>query len=655
MELEIIQRYLSYELAIMFFLTTVALLVWVRKLKKAGVRVVKVPQKTKKKDSDEQSVSYLTFLNQAILATELRMEEESDSEDGNIDEFDLGGELTGPLSLRRAFLEVEVTSIEESGEDGDAYWSCQEKRLQEIWEKISSRETTDDVITEDIVPSGDVEALTKEIEEVKSELDTQIKVNEDMQPYKRLLYDLAGQVRDVTEVDEPVAASLSGIKDKVDSSVSIDALINSVVEEHSKLTEILGQIGKNEDEIDESVVNSIQAVLRMRSKKPKEKVVFVDQSEHRLRKEVDKLRNKTHEQQGTIEDLKHMLEDGDGAGESNSAAVSEKMGSLEAMAKESEMCITVLEEENQSRQEQLEDLLMTIDGLTEKAERAVELEEEIKRLTDVVGDAPKKEIEMTVAEEKSKPKGGDDDWMDELQEANHELSEQIADIRNERDQLVVELTEKIAEVDKLTDTIKRFSSETGDVMNSVVTLEDLNDKLMNEIDELKKENEEAHSHVAQLENQAESSAETEEKEMTDDDIEALMDMAVAPDNEVADSKEEIAKEVTEENISEDEIEALLNMTAPDANTDNIESTTMADETVTENKSTAQIIELEERLDSLANEKIELESGFHEMESKLEESVQELSAARDKLNEKEFSYGRLKKEFIDMETNLLMRM
>lgn len=592
-----------------------------RKLHKTLLRALAAPAPKKQPKEDNSQQTYLGFLNQAVLATEIRMEEEGEADEA--DDFDLGSKINTPLSLRRAFLEIEINAIDVSGEDGEAYWNYQAENLKSIMNNIlqqsdspsdstkiedenttesqeqpspEKQETASQEAQNNISDENLSDELVQQIKEVKEELHLQKKENDDMQVFKKLLYDLAGQVSNLIETEEKFI-EISGNLDTPSDNNQYSESLNIVTEEHTKLSEVLVNLGKDSDDIDESIVNSIQAALKMRAKRPKEKIVFVDQAEHKLRKEVETLKGKTKQQQDIIQELQDELGDSEAAS---------KIQNLQAAAAEAEMCITVLEEENQSRQEQLENLLMTIDDLTDKAERAEELEKEIETLTEklISGNNSNQQTEAESS----------DEWSAELQHINEELSQQITVLKEEKEQLLEELQEKTTKVENLSNTIKRFSSETGDVMNSVVTLEDMNDQLMNEIDSLKDERTILENKIKEMEEISSSSEKTEttdnennEKEMTDEDIEALLETA------------------TEDQLNQNK-----------ANAEDTES-------------------LQKLYNNLKLEKQTVEDSMHDLEKRLDDSIHELNIATHQIEEKEKIYQRLKKEFVDMETDLLMRM
>ncbi len=629
----------------------------IRKLKKSkGSKVVvkEVPQEPKE---EVEIPTYLTFLSQAMLATELRMEESNGDNDSTDDSFNLGGDYSDPLELRMAFIRSEISAIEASGEDGSAYWKSQEQSLKEILESIPSiakepetaeekpeTPTADD--TADVADSAEVEAVRTELNVLKQQAQS-------LEQYKTLFYGLAGKLKDATEAARPITEQLESVKEQLEDNSVIDVLSSSYENEFSLLQNLLDNIG--DGELDEITLEKLNKMLEMRTKRPKEKVVYVDKAEHKVRKEVDKLKSVSDQQKSIISELQGMLEMSEDEGMKGEFLT--RINALESALSESKMCIDVLENENQSRQEQLEDLLITLDDLTARAEGAEEAAEADVDDVDIDPDDLLAEVQQ-----QTQTAAATDNDMVELEREKLDLKRKLAAIEEEQQELTKELEEKKNKVDELESVISRFSRESGDVMNAVVTLEDENNRLIDEVDKIKHEKEELEGRL----NEEQPEDEAAEENVSDDDIEALLASA----SDILDGADDSAAEdgSSEENagMGEQEFEQVSQQIDNDINIELAELEEQnqgLNEELLKSKGEldAKQEELEKALEEFSQKEQEqssLSKLLDEKDESLKQKQQELDLAqkelqqlKEEVQDKDVQYERLKKEFSEMEQSL----
>ncbi len=625
----------------------------IRKLKKSkGSKVVvkEVPQEPKE---EVEIPTYLTFLSQAMLATELRMEESNGDNDSIDDNFNLGGDYSDPLELRMAFIRSEIGAIEASGEDGSAYWKSQEQSLKEILESIPSiakepeateetPETPTEDDTADVVDSAEVEAVRTELNVLKQQAQS-------LEQYKTLFYGLAGKLKDATEAARPITEQLESVKEQLEDNSVIDVLSSSYENEFSLLQKLLDNIG--DGELDEITLEKLNKMLEMRTKRPKEKVVYVDKAEHKVRKEVDKLKSVSDQQKGIISELQGMLEMSEDEGMKGEFL--SRINALEAALSESKMCIEVLENENQSRQEQLEDLLITLDDLTARAEGA-------EAAAEVDVDIDPDDLLAEVQQQTQTAAATDNDMV-ELEREKLDLKRKLAAIEEEQQELTNELEQKQNKVEELENVISRFSRESGDVMNAVVTLEDENNRLIDEVDKIKREKEELEGQL----NEEQSDDEVAEENVSDGDIDALLasasdildganDSAIdGPSEENAGMGEKEFEQVSQQIDSDINIElAELEEQNQGLNQELLKSKGELDSKQEElEKALEEFAQKEQEQSSLSKLLDEKDESLKQKQQELELAQKELQQLKEEVQDKDVQYERLKKEFADMEQSL----
>ena len=703
----------------------------IKKLKKnsGGKVVVKEVTKevTKEVKPDVETPTYLTFLHQAMLATELRLEEEQQTkEEGDSaeeDNFDLGGGYSNPLELRMAFIRSEISAIEASGEDGGTYWSSQEQSLKEILENIptvvAEPQPDQEPKIEKETQSSDELEITEDVQAIQTELNELKLQAQALEQYKSLFYGLAGKLKDVSEAAKPIPEELETVKSQLEDATAVELLAAAYDEEYTNLKDILENIG--EGELDEITLEKLRKILDMRTQRPKEKVVYVDKAEHKVRHQVDKIKQASSQQQGIITELQGMLEMSEDEGMKGEFLA--RVNSLEAALSESKMCIDVLESENQSRQEQLEDLLFTLDDLTAKAERLDEIESgEASKQSEQIGGAeidpddllaqvqqesstdeePSADKEPSTDEEPSadkeplvdkesdaqevdpddllaqvqqeaavgkEPDSDYDEKKVELEREKLELKRKLDAVQEEKQDLNLKLQEQQDRIEELETKISKFSRETGDVMNAVVTLEDENDRLMDEVDQIRHEKEELEEKIRH-EHEEEAKSEIESDGLQDvdpDDIDALLAGASDILNEVnqTGAAEEQAGGMGEEEFKQ--VSEYINK----------EIDNEVEELERQNKGLNE--ELQHSKELLDAKQEELENALEEFNKKeqeyeeltkklgekdeylklkqatLDKALAEIETIKEELEEKDTLYERLKKEYAEMEKALSEQM
>ncbi len=618
----------------------------IRKLKgKSGEKVVikeVTKEVTKEVKSDVEIPTYLTFLNQAMLATELRLEEEQGAKEDESEEdnFDLGGNYSNPLELRLAFIRSEISAIEASGEDGGAYWSSQEASLKEILESMPTlaAEQPEEVVEgkTETADLGDIDAIKTELSELKQQAQA-------LEQYKTLFYGLASKLKDTSEAARPIAEQLESVKSQLEDATSVETLASSYEDEYQKLKALLDGIG--EGELDDITREKLKKMLDMRTQRPKEKVVYVDKAEHKVRHEVDKIKQASAQQQGIISELQAMLEMSEDEGMKGEFL--SRVNALESALSESKMCIEVLEGENQSRQEQLEDLLLTLDDLTAKAERLEEIEsgggqgaESSVEQEEVDPDDLLAQVQQSAGVEK----GDESDYSDEKVELERErigVKRQLEAITEEKQELAEQLREQQEKVSELQNIIAKYSHETGDVMNAVVTLEDENDRLMEEVDQIRHEKEELEARM----NGPQDEELSGQQDVDPDDIDALLAGAGDILNEI--HEEDLANEQAK-NRDEEEFKQVSEYI-------NKEIDNEVDELERQNQDLNE--ELTQSKGALDSKHEELEKAleeFNQKQEELEKAQSELQVMKEEIEEKDTLYERLKKEYTEMELVLEMK-
>ncbi len=657
------------------------------KNKSDGKVIVKEVTKevTKEVKPDVEIPTYLTFLNQALLATELRLEEEQEEKEDapeEEDSFDLGGSYENPLELRLAFIRSEINAIEASGEDGGAYWKSQEQSLKDILGSIPTVETgaqepqsaseESSAEAEESGSSGDDSLLKAELGNARQQI-------ESLEQYKTLFYGLAGKLKDTSEAARPVPEQLESVKAQLEDTSQIDVLTNSYEQEYNNLKSLLDNIG--DGELDEISRDKLKKMLDMRTQRPKEKVVYVDKAEHKVRHEVDKIKEASAQQQGIITELQGMLEMSEDEG--MKGEFMSRVNALEAALSESKMCIDVLESENQSRQEQLEDLLLTLDDLTAKAERLEEIESGaggvVQEDIDEEIDPDDLLAQVQQDEDKGTPVGSNDptDEMVELERERVELRRKLEVVEEEKKEIAEQLQEQQQKVIELEDKISKFSRETGDVMNAVVTLEDENDRLMEEVDQIRHEKEELEDQIkhSSEEGGLPSEADQGQQDVDPDDIDAL----IAGANDIFDqvAEEEAEEQVESAGMGEEEFKQVsqqisneidteveeLERQNSDLNEELQQSKTLLEskqgeleKAIEEFKVKEQEFEsLTQQLDEKEGVLQEKQKELEERQEELEQAQSELKAIKEEVEEKDALYERLKKEFAEMEQALQEKM
>ncbi len=627
----------------------------IRKLKKSKGSKVVVKEAPQEPKEEIEIPTYLTFLSQAMLATELRMEESSGDIDSAADSFDLGGDYSDPLELRMAFIRSEISAIEASGEDGSAYWKSQEQSLKDILESISStskEETSEAPLDDDATQVVD----NAEVDVIRTELNILKQQAQSLEQYKTLFYGLAGKLKDATETARPLTEQLESVKAQLEDSAAIDVLASSYENEYNSLQKILNDIG--DGELDEVTLEKLKKMLEMRTKRPKEKVVYVDKAEHKVRKEVDKLKSVSDQQRNIISELQGMLEMSEDEGMKGEFLT--RINAMEAALSESKMCIEVLENENQSRQEQLEDLLITLDDLTARAEGAEEEDVDEAAADDVEIDPD--DLLAEVQQQTQIATAATDNDVVELEREKLALKRKLAATEGEQQELTKELEEKQNKVNELENVISRFSRESGDVMNAVVTLEDENNRLIDEVKKIKHEKEELEG---RLNEEQPGEKEVAEEGVSDDDIDALLASANDILGGVADSATD---ESSEENagMGEKEFEQVSQQIDNDIgielaeleeqnqglNEELLKSKGELDTKQEElEKALEEFAQKEQEQSSLSKLLDEKDGVLKQKQQELKLAQQELQQLKEEVQDKDVQYERLKKEFSEMEQNL----
>lgn len=627
----------------------------IRKLKKSKGSKVVVKEAPQEPKEEIEIPTYLTFLSQAMLATELRMEESSGDIDSAADSFDLGGDYSDPLELRMAFIRSEISAIEASGEDGSAYWKSQEQSLKDILESISSaskEETSEAPLDDDATQVVD----NAEVDVIRTELNILKQQAQSLEQYKTLFYGLAGKLKDATETARPLTEQLESVKAQLEDNAAIDVLASSYENEYNSLQKILNDIG--DGELDEVTLEKLKKMLEMRTKRPKEKVVYVDKAEHKVRKEVDKLKSVSDQQRNIISELQGMLEMSEDEGMKGEFLT--RINAMEAALSESKMCIEVLENENQSRQEQLEDLLITLDDLTARAEGAEEEDVDEAAADDVEIDPD--DLLAEVQQQTQIATAATDNDVVELEREKLALKRKLAATEEEQQELTKELEEKQNKVNELENVISRFSRESGDVMNAVVTLEDENNRLIDEVKKIKHEKEELEG---RLNEEQPGEKEVAEEGVSDDDIDALLASANDILGGVADSATD---ESSEENagMGEKEFEQVSQQIDNDIgielaeleeqnqglNEELLKSKGELDTKQEElEKALEEFAQKEQEQSSLSKLLDEKDGVLKQKQQELKLAQQELQQLKEEVQDKDVQYERLKKEFSEMEQNL----
>lgn len=652
------------EVVFLLLLWLIYSVIRIRKLKKSKSSKVVVKEVAKEPREEVEIPTYLTFLSQAMLATELRMEEGGGAVDSADDSFDLGGDFSNPLELRMAFIRSEIGAIEASGEDGSAYWKSQEQSLKEILESIPSvvKETEAKVDEPEASLEGEpVKAIdSSETEAIRTELNALKVQAQSLEQYKTLFYGLAGKLKDATEAVRPITEQLESVKTQMEDSAVIDVLASSYENEYNQLQSLLDDIG--DGELDEVTLEKLKKMLEMRTKRPKEKVVYVDKAEYKVRKEVDKLKSVSDQQENIISELQGMLEMSEDEGMKGEFL--SRINALEAALSESKMCIEVLENENQSRQEQLEDLLITLDDLTARAERAAELEEGMVTDATVAEDDAEIDPDDLLAEVQQQTQtvtAATDDVV-ELEREKLALKRKLAAIEEEQQELTKELEQKQSKVDELEKIISRFSRESGDVMNAVVTLEDENNRLIDEVDKIKLEKQELENRLGEEPLDEEDSV---EQVVGDDDIDALLAsandiLAGVEDSAVDGSSEENAgmgkkefEQVSQQIDSDINIElAELEEQNQGLNDELLKSKGQLDTKQEElEKALEEFARKEQEHSSLGKLLDEKDESLKQRQQELELAQKDLQILKEEVHDKDVQYERLKKEFTEMEKSL----
>lgn len=652
------------EVVFLLLLWLIYSVIRIRKLKKSKSSKVVVKEVAKEPQEEVEIPTYLTFLSQAMLATELRMEEGGGAVDSADDSFDLGGDFSNPLELRMAFIRSEIGAIEASGEDGSAYWKSQEQSLKEILESIPSvvKETEAKVDEPEASLEGEpVKAIdSSETEAIRTELNALKVQAQSLEQYKTLFYGLAGKLKDATEAVRPITEQLESVKTQMEDSAVIDVLASSYENEYNQLQSLLDDIG--DGELDEVTLEKLKKMLEMRTKRPKEKVVYVDKAEYKVRKEVDKLKSVSDQQENIISELQGMLEMSEDEGMKGEFL--SRINALEAALSESKMCIEVLENENQSRQEQLEDLLITLDDLTARAERAAELEEGMVTDATVAEDDAEIDPDDLLAEVQQQTQtvtAATDDVV-ELEREKLALKRKLAAIEEEQQELTKELEQKQSKVDELEKIISRFSRESGDVMNAVVTLEDENNRLIDEVDKIKLEKQELENRLGEEPLDEEDSV---EQVVGDDDIDALLAsandiLAGVEDSAVDGSSEENAgmgkkefEQVSQQIDSDINIElAELEEQNQGLNDELLKSKGQLDTKQEElEKALEEFARKEQEHSSLGKLLDEKDESLKQRQQELELAQKDLQILKEEVHDKDVQYERLKKEFTEMEKSL----
>jgi hypothetical protein len=419
---------------------------------------------------DQSAPTYLSFLKEALLATELRLDEkQEESPVASGDDFDLGGEHDQLLLMRQDFIRSEIQSIEESAGDGDLYWEIQEKGLKALLEKYlayvggsaqaensansvaSSESTVSSESSEETKKlleryEDEVTGLHKEINRVNLELDDADHKIATLEPYKAIFFDLAEKVKGIQDANMALRDQVKRLKAAGSTDKEWDVIFEGYEKESRAMGDILAQVGQGK--VSDVFLRSVRALIKMKTQRPKEKVLLANKSEHSLRREINKLIEEQAKLDKAVEQINTMIEMSEDEGIKGEFA--QQVGQIAAQSESICSTLRVMQESNQQQQEQLEDLMMTIDDLTSKSHSVTAKDGENKPSES--GSAPVLKAQLEVLEEvlaRYRTKFGDIDEFDDVSDSSvHSESDQRAEngATSEQDRAEIEsLDEENAE------------------------------------------------------------------------------------------------------------------------------------------------------------------------------------------------------------------